>query len=210
MTVAAIDRLVHHATIFEMNSKASPQTFDGARFGRPASTARNWMTASLLAPHARPSGSTRGLFVSTLSSQKRTVALIERLLESDEFSSLSRTLCGVRVLAKTRRSNGAPHAWTTRRPTRFDPTRRRGVSGLPRNNHGFADRTACCPRRVGDSHLYVPEMRPEQDQGGSVRGRAAGRRIVVVRRRQRRKRRRASWQASSPGKHTRQTCGLSA
>lgn len=84
------------------------------------------------------------------------------------------------------------------------------VSSLPRNNHGFADRTACCPRRVGDSHLYVREMRPEQDQGGSVHGRAVGGRVVVVRRRQRPKRRRASWQASSPGKHTRQTCGLSA
>ena len=71
------------------------------------------------------------------------------------------------------------------------------------------------PKNGGRSHQYAPEntrpkMRPEQDQGGSVHGRIAGGRIVVVRRRQSPKRRRASWQASSPGKHTRQTCGLSA
>jgi hypothetical protein len=115
------------------------------------------------------------------------------------------TLCGVRVPAETRRSKGAPHARTTRRPTRFDPD-----AGLPWNNHGFADRTACCPKTVEDHTNTRPKMRPEQDQGGSVHGRIAGGRIVVVRRRQSPKRRRASWQASSPGKHTRQTCGLSA
>ena len=41
-----------------------------------------------------------------------------------------------------------------------DLNHRRRVSGLPRNNHGFADRTARYPRRVGDSHLCVPECGP--------------------------------------------------
>ena len=85
------------------------------------------MTVSSPAPRTSVR-SMRGLFVSTLSSQKRTAVSIERLPESDGFLSISRTLCGVRILAETWRSNGAPYAWTTRRPTRLDPNHRRSVA----------------------------------------------------------------------------------
>ena len=105
----------------------------------------------------------------------------------------------VRVMATNKIRSG--------RPT----TRVRSAAEQPR----FRGSNRMLPKNGGRSHPYAPEntrpkMRPEQDQGGSVHGRIAGGRIVVVRRRQSPKRRRASWQASSPGKHTRQTCGLSA